>query len=119
MRLGAFVLTIARVPGDALVALLPGSLSPDQLCCFAILVEGTTPSAMNLVLICIMAGVDPGPCARALFYQYLTSIFTLTMWISIVMHACAVDFRRGFTSTAFPRRVADELHGPRVVNLCT
>ena len=71
----------------AFAALLPGSLCAEPLCRFVILVEGATPSAMNLVLICIMAGVDPGPCARTLFYQYLTSILTLTVWISLFLRA--------------------------------
>jgi len=79
------LLAVALMAGFAAL-LPPGSLHDDPLCRFVMLVEGATPSAMNLVLICMMQGVDPGPCARTLFYQYLLSVLTLTVWISIFLH---------------------------------
>ena len=54
----------------------------DRTLLFVLLLEASTPTAMNLSLICEVLGSGTRPLARVLAAAYLASIVSLTVWIA-------------------------------------
>jgi hypothetical protein len=63
-----------------------GILDPaDSTLLFVLLLEASTPPAMNLQLICEVMGSGTQQMGRVLAVAYVASVFTLTAWISVFL----------------------------------
>ena len=66
-----------------------GIIAPDPVLCLVLLVESAMPSAINLQLLTDIISDDRGAASRAmarvLATQYLSSVLTITFWISVFL----------------------------------
>lgn len=74
--------------GVGLVLLLKwaGLLPRDPVFRLVLLLEAATPSAMNLVIMCQLHGRGEQAMAATLFWEYVFSILSLTVWVSIFLY---------------------------------
>lgn len=61
------------------------ALAPDPMLRLVLLVQGATPTAINLSVITAMHNYLAKEMATVLFYQYLISIVSLTFNVSIFL----------------------------------
>lgn len=81
-------LVVMPLMGIACVAagLSAGIVDPsDATLLFVLLLEASTPPALNLQLICEVMGSGTQQMGRVLAMAYVASIFTLTAWISVYL----------------------------------
>lgn len=64
-----------------------GIVPPDRTLLFVLLLEASTPPAMNLQLICEVAGVGQKAMSSVICVTYIASIVTTTMWITAYLMA--------------------------------
>lgn len=68
------------------LGLRAGIIAPTDLTIiFTLLVEASTPPAMNLQLICEVIGSGGGAMARVICFTYIASVFSLTAWFSVYL----------------------------------
>lgn len=58
----------------------------DRVLMLVLCLECVTPSAYNLVTICVLQGTGAKELAAALFYQNVAAIFTMTAWVSVILY---------------------------------
>jgi predicted permease len=69
--------------------------SKNDLLIFTLLLQASTPTAMNLQLISEMVGAGQRAMARAIAISYTISIFTLTIWITVYLFMINEGFFSG------------------------
>mmetsp|Transcript_52434 Transcript_52434/g.105291 ORF Transcript_52434/g.105291 Transcript_52434/m.105291 type:complete len:189 (-) Transcript_52434:114-680(-) len=57
----------------------------DRVFMLVLCIESCTPSAYNLVTICVLQGRNATDLAAVLFYQHMVAVFTLTAWVSVIL----------------------------------
>lgn len=63
-----------------------GLLPDDPVLKFVLMLEGSTPSAMSLVLICQKNGQGERDMATLQFWVYISSALSLTIFVSVFMY---------------------------------
>ena len=81
------VCRLLLMPLVGIVAVAAGAASgildaSDRTLLFVLLLESSTPPAMNIQLICEVLGSGTRPMGRVLAVTYIAATLSLTLWIS-------------------------------------
>jgi len=66
-------------------ASLPSLFPSDPVFMLLVCIECCMPSAFNIVTMCTLQGVGEKQMAGALFFQNLTAMVTVTVWVAVVL----------------------------------
>jgi len=66
-------------------ASLPSVFPSDPVFMLLVCMESCMPSAFNIVTMCTLQGVGEKQMAGALFFQNLTAMLTVTVWVAIIL----------------------------------